>query len=614
MSSSFPRSWSPALVLLAACGGAAPPVVVPALEAERSQLSRTGDYAEAVAMCEALAARYPDQARCERFGVSPEGRALVALIASADGVLTPERAAAAGRPVVFIEGGIHAGEIEGKDAGFLVLRDALAGTGPAAPGLRAATVVFVPIFNVDGHERRGPNNRPNQRGPEEMGFRTNAGNLNLNRDWLKADAPETVLLLGLLGRWDPALFIDLHATDGAKFEHDIAVMLAPVASRGDGLAEVAAGLSTSLQADLTALGHLPLPFYPSFVTDDDPTSGFAIGEAPPRFSTGYTTARDRLGILVETHSWRTYPERVASTRHLLEAVLARAPKEAAGWRAAAEAADRAGSALAGTQVALAFAPGGEPRTIDFRGYAYERKPSEISGGTWIVYDEAKPEVWRIPLREKVEPALVVTAPRGGYLIAAGFAADVARRLDAHGIVYRRLTAARSGVAVETFRADEVTFDKPFEGRTRATLKGAWKPERQDLAAGSLFVPIAQPRARLVLHLLEPLAPDSLAGWGFFNGVFERKEYMEAYVAEAEARRMLEADPALRKEFEAKLAADAAFKASPGARLDFFYRRHPAFDQRWNLLPVYRSDVDVSDGVTERTAGQPAPSPPGPSAP
>jgi hypothetical protein len=596
MVSMYPlRSALPALALVAACGGAPPPVAVPVLEAERSQLLRTGDHAEAVAMCDALAARYPGTARCDRLGVSPEGRALVALIASADGVLTPERAAATGRPVILTVGGIHAGEIDGKDAGFLVLRDALAGNGPAAPALAAATVVFVPIFNVDGHERRGPNNRPNQRGPEETGFRTNAGNLNLNRDWLKADAPETVLLLGLVRRWDPSLFIDLHATDGAKFEHDIAVMTAPVAARGDGLDELSAALSTNLMADLTALGHLPLPFYPSFQTDDDPSSGFAINEAPPRFSTGYSAARDRLGILVETHSWRTYRERVTSTRHLLETVLVRAVKEAAGWRAAAEAADRAGAQLGGTEVALAFAPAGEPRTIEFRGYAYQRKPSEISGGTWTIYDETRPEIWKLPLFEKVEPALVVTAPRGGYLVAAGFAAEVARRLDAHGIVYQRLGAARPGLVVEVFRAEEASFDKPFEGRTRATLKGAWTAESQDLAAGSLFVPIAQPRARLVLHLLEPMAPDSLAGWGFFNGVFERKEYMEAYVAEDEARRMLAADPALRQAFEAKLAADPAFAASPAARLDFFYRRHPAFDRRWNLLPVYRTQAVISAG-------------------
>jgi hypothetical protein len=201
------QSLSPMLaatLALAACGGGAATTggaAVPTLEAERSKLTRTGDHAEAVAMCDALARAHPGRARCDRFGTSPEGRALVALVISADGTLTPEAARTAKRPVIFVEGGIHPGEIEGKDAGFLVLRDALA---RKAPALAAVTVVFVPIFNVDGHDRRSANNRPNQRGPEEMGFRVTGGGLNLNRDWVKADAPEMVDLLGLYRRWDPS--------------------------------------------------------------------------------------------------------------------------------------------------------------------------------------------------------------------------------------------------------------------------------------------------------------------------------------------------------------------------------------------------------------------------
>ena len=146
--------------------------------------------------------------------------------------------------------------------------------------------------------------------------------------------------------------------------------------------------------------------------------------------------------------------------------------------------------------------------------------------------------------------------------------------------------ARDGFPVETFRAGEVTFGKPYEGRTPARVKGAWKAERRALPAGSIFVPIAQPRALLVMHLLEPEGPDSLVSWGFFNGAFEQKEYMEGYVAEVEARRMLAADPTLRAEFERRLL-DPVFARSPEARLDFFYRRHPAWDERVNRVPVLR---------------------------
>src|SRR5690606_14121845 len=125
---------------------------------------------------------------------------------------------------------------------------------------------------------------------------------------------------------------------------------------------------------------------------------------------------------------------------------------------------------------------------------------------------------------------------------------------------------------------------------RVTLAGDWKPETRDVAAGALFVPIAQPKARLVMHILEPQAPDSLAAWGEFNNAFERKEYMEPYVAEQVAREMLAADPGLKAEFDQRLREDAEFAASPRARLDFFYRRHSSWDQRYNLYPVLRIDT------------------------
>jgi hypothetical protein len=315
--------------------------------AERTDWISTGRHDELVRLCDDLARVYPAQARCDRYGVSPEGRALVALVVSADGTITPGDAMRARRPVILVQGGIHAGEIEGKDAGFVLLRDAL--DGKALPGaLAAVTVVFAPMVNPDGHERFGPNHRINQRGPAEMGFRTTAQNLNMNRDYVKAESPEMVALLGLFNRWDPAIYVDLHTTDGAKFEHDISVILAPVGARPDGLDRTARALSDALQARLTALGHLPVDFYPSFVNHDDPSSGIGIGDAPPRFSTAYAAARDRLGILVETHSWRTYKERARSTRDLLIALLERAPADAAAWRDAGAAATSAAAQLGGT--------------------------------------------------------------------------------------------------------------------------------------------------------------------------------------------------------------------------------------------------------------------------
>jgi hypothetical protein len=193
----------------------------------------------------------------------------------------------------------------------------------------------------------------------------------------------------------------------------------------------------------------------------------------------------------------------------------------------------------------------------------------------------------------VKPAASVDAPRGGYIVPAGYAARVAEKLALHGIESRAIATPLPRLDVETFRATKVTLaSTTFEGRTTLTLAGAWQGEARDVPAGSLFVPIAQPRARLLMILLEPASPDALVGWGFFTAAFERKEYMEAYVAEDAAAAMLAKDPALRAEFEKRLADDPAFAASPSARLDFFYRRHPAWDERHNLYPVYRSATVV----------------------
>src|SRR4030095_15558350 len=192
-------------------------------------------------------------------------------VASGDGVLDARAARDRNRPVVFMQGGIHAGEIAGRDAGFLALRQMLEGQA-AAEALARATLVFALVFNVDGHERFGRWNRPNQVGPEEMGWRTTAQNLNLNRDYAKADAPEMQAMLRFLTEWDPILLVDLHVTDGAEFEHDVSLGVTPTLARDQDLVRVAVAFRDALMQQLATQGSLPIDFYPSFVSDDDPAS------------------------------------------------------------------------------------------------------------------------------------------------------------------------------------------------------------------------------------------------------------------------------------------------------------------------------------------------------
>lgn len=361
----FALLFVPLLLALAPAVSAASDLTT---EAERSGFKRTGRYAEVIALCEAFAQRYPEVVRCIDFGTTPEGRSMKALIATRTGAKTPAQAQTRGVPVVLVQGGIHAGEIDGKDAGFLALREVL--EGKASRGaLDKLVLIFVPVFNVDGHERFAAWNRPNQNGPAEMGWRVTAQNYNLNRDYAKADTPEMQAMLALVNAWDPIATIDLHVTDGAKFEHDVSIQVEPLHAGDVALRAAGLSLRDGTLARLRRQGSLPLPFYPSFVENDNPASSFADGVAPPRFSTGYFHLRNRLAMLVETHSWKDYPTRVSVTRNTVIAVLNLASKHGAQWRRAALDADDRARVLGGQPVALSWTNTDKAQTIDFRGYA-----------------------------------------------------------------------------------------------------------------------------------------------------------------------------------------------------------------------------------------------------
>ena len=564
--------------------------------AEESGFQRTGRSDEVTRLCAAFAAAWPRAVRRIEFGRSAEGRPMLALVACRT---DPRRV-----PLLMLQAGIHPGESDGKDAGFIALRELLGET--AAPGvLERMAILFVPAFNVDGHERFGRWNRLNQNGPEETGWRTTAQNLNLNRDYTKADAPEMRAMLKLVNFWDPLVCADLHVTDGADFQPDISLQAEPI-NEGDALLYPSGiELRDALIERVRAQGSMPLPFYPDFARTDDPASGFVLTVYSPRFSTGYFPQRNRFTVLVETHSWKDYATRVRITRNTIVALAELVAANGARWRKQALEADSDAVQLGGRAVVLDYSSGwrepssGEKadaegtegaKLIDFAGYAYTRKTSAISGEPVTIYDPKTPEIWRVPFRDRITPALTVMAPLGGYIVTPAFAAETGARLALHGIRSEPIGARRERAPVKAFRAETVRFGPtPFEGRMRATLTGSWQREYQDIPPGSLFVPIAQPLARLVMHLLEPQAPDSFAAWGFFNACFEQKEYLEPYVAEQIAGDLLAEDSALKSQFMEKLKSDAAFAANPAARRDFLLRHHPSWDSHLNLYPILRVD-------------------------
>lgn len=546
---------------------------------EESGLTASPSYAETIAWLERLVLAAPELEMIT-IGRSDEGRAVRMVIASAEGVFTPEALRASGKPTVLVQAGIHSGEIDGKDAGMMLLRD-MTVSGEKGELLEGANLLFIPILNVDGHERSSPHGRINQRGPAEMGWRTNARNLNLNRDYAKLDIPELRAAIHAIERWQPDLYVDVHVTDGMDYQYD--VTLESVGPHGYSPA-IAGWMGDTflprVYADLEAQGHVPGPMIFS-VDRRDLSKGILQWMGSPRFSHAYGDARHLPTLLVENHSLKPYDRRVLGTYVLLESTL-RALAEGRNELRRAVAADRASRP---SEVAVSWrVPEGEPDTLEFLAIESRRVPAPASGGTRIEWN-GKPLTMTLPHVKITEPARSVAVPNA-YWIPPTWP-EVIERLEVHGIELQRLEQPRE-LEVEMVRLTEpVLATAPYEGRIPVTCTPVSERRTQLFPAGSVRVSTDQPLGTLAVLLLEPESPDSFFQWGFFHEVLQRTEYFEAYVMEPLAERMMAEDPALKAEFEALLENDPAFAQNGRARLNWFYERSEYFDGRWRLYPVAR---------------------------
>lgn len=540
---------------------------------EASGFRQTPSYAETRAYLERLVAASSGLLTLETFGKTAQGRELIAVHAARPGTEA--------KPVVLAQAGIHSGEIDGKDAGLMLLRDiALRGK---ADLLDKVDLLFVPIFNADGHERTSAFNRPNQRGPENQGWRTTAQNLNLNRDYLKVDTPEMTGMLGLIRKYDPVLYFDLHVTDGIDYQYDITFgyngwngryAQSPAIGRWlDG------ALRPALMAALAKAGHIPggLVFA---ANDRKPDDGLVDAYTPARFSNGWGDLARIPSVLVENHSLKPYRQRVLGTYVLLEAALKAVGTDPAALRQAI-AADRAARPR---EIPLSWKPLDKPiYETEFLGIAHETYASPASGG---------PEVRWLgkPVRQTQKvfgdaPSITAMLPAAWWVPATR--PDVIDRLRVQGVAFETLSAPRT-LTVEMLRLPEPKPGVINEGHVEIGPQvGVPELHEQTFPAGSVRVPSDQPLALVAAHLLEPGSSESLLAWGYFPEVYQRTEYIEGYAIAPLAEKMLASDPALKAAFDAKLAADPEFAKNPDARLEWFYKRTPYYDARYLLYPVGR---------------------------
>ena len=552
-------------------------------EFEQSGGKKTPDNEEFFTWLDQLASG-TEQISIASFGTSAQGRPLAVVVADESGRTdAAQHLPREDHVVVMVQACIHAGETCGKDAGAMILRDLAEDPELAAELLRNVTIVFLPVFNVDGHARFGPYNRINQNGPEEMGWRVNAENLNLNRDYLKADTPEMRAWLGLFNRWSPDFFIDIHSTDGADYQYPITYGLETRGNLEQGLTEWTVEyreLMTSLMAD----DGFPMAPYVSFRDWHDPRSGLKDWAAGPRFSQGYAAVRNRPGLLIEAHMLKDYATRVEATRLLLLHTLHWLNAEATRLRSLVAEADRftASPEFRAEPFPLRFELGEGSRPFAFLGFEYEKVTSEITGGEWFRFSDV-PTTLDVRFFDDLQPSVTADLPEA-YIVPVEWA-QIVDRLELHGVRFERLREPAE-VSIRTWRFHDAKWrERPYEGRHPVTFTAEPHHELRMFPAGSAVVDMNQPLARVAAHLLEPLGPDSLVQWGFFDAAFERVEYVESYVIEEMIPGLLAADPGMADRLAERKAADPEFAADPWAIRYWFYEQTPYYDHRTGIYPV-----------------------------
>ncbi len=553
---------------------------------ENHDYNGTPRYTETMDFCRRLATE-TDMIHIDTIGISPQGRPVIMLVIDKDVNFTPEKVKQSGKAVLLVQSGIHPGEPDGKEAMLLILRDMVVGNKDLRL-LDHVTVLWIPILNVDGHERYSPYSRINQNGPEEMGWRTNAQNLNLNRDYLKADAPETQAWLRAFNRWLPDFFIDCHTTDGADYQY-------PITQSMETFGNMDAALTLwqrdvylpAVELKMDQAGF-PMFQYVSFRRWHDPRSGLYVRVALPRLSEGYTAIQNRPGLLIETHMLKPYRVRVESTQKLILSTLELLDKEYVTLKELNQKADDfcASESFRKTPLALDFATSfSDSVMVDFLGIEYDRVTSDLSGGDWFRYGE-KPETFVLPMFNTILPSYSVRLPEA-YIIPPEWT-TVIEKLKLHGVSFQTLAQAVD-VNVNRYRLKNYAWQKtPNEGRqVMLKLEVDEFTETVSYPAGSVLVLMNQRTARVIAHMLEPKGPDSFVYWGFFNAITEQKEYAESYSMEKIARQMLQENPDLNQQFTTWKEKNPELSKSSYAVLNWFYQQSPWWDVQKDLYPVGR---------------------------
>lgn len=545
---------------------------------EKSQFKRTPRYDSTIIYCKTLEKASPN-IKLATIGKSHEGREIVMLIAASNQEFTPQKAKSSNKNIVLIQACIHAGEPDGKDAGFLLFKDFIQKES-IKKLLNDNIILFIPILNVDGHERFGPFNRINQNGPEEMGWRCNAQNLNLNRDYLKAQSAEIKAWLNIFYTWNPDFFIDCHVTNGADYQYPITYALEIYGNMSDSITiwqkEI---LIPYLEKQMEKDGF-PIFRYVSFRNWFDFDSGLSAWVTPPSLSQGLTALVDCPGLLIESHMLKNYKTRVMGTYHMIKHVLQLISQQKNRLKKYRESFLNLSNFP--DKLTLSFKQLPDSHMVSFRGVEYSIEYSELSGGRWFKYNSQKPKTYQLPFFDHFVPSKTVDIPNY-YVIPSGYTDKIVPYLEIHRINYQ-IIEKDSLIEAYFYKFSNVKLaSNSYEGCQRVnSFEISTIQRKEKFKKGSVIISTKQPHYKILMHLLEPNAPASLFAFGYFNTIFEQKEYGEAYVLEPLAREMLKNNE-IKAEFENFKANNPNIKSYE--LLNWFYLKSNYSDPYLNVYPI-----------------------------
>jgi hypothetical protein len=495
----------------------------------------------------------------------------------------PDSLRASGKHILWITNGIHAGEPDGVDASLLLARALL--DSDQYMGLLANTAVcIVPVYNVSGAQQRNSHTRANQNGPEEYGFRANARNLDLNRDFIKADSRNTRDLLKALDHWDPDIYFETHVSNGADHQYVMELLTTHPDRLGPSLRTyLTETLKPGLYEWMDRRGQLMCPYFET--VKDFPEQGLEGFLDGSRYSSGHAGLRNRIGILSETHMLKPFADRVNATFQLMLATLAVMDREGEALAMARSKAER--SVVQATSFGFNFRlDTTQVEQLPWKGYRAGYKTSLVSGQTRLYYDRDQPTDTVVPWMDRFKPSFAIDKPKA-YLIPQAWHEVIARlKLDA---VPMEVVKERKAMEVELQRiVDYKTVSSPYEGRyLHYSIETEVEQGKVEAQPGDVVVPMGHATDRLVMEILEPRASDSFFAWGFFDSVLQQKEYFSSYVFEDIAAELLKKDAALRKAFEERKANDPDFAKDARAQLYWVYQRSPHYEPGHRLYPVGR---------------------------